>query len=696
PVTLASPQPGDGWATERPVVTLDATDAASGVLRTEWRLRGDDAFATYEGPFALPDGAGLVVEYRSVDVAGNVEAIREVGPYDVDATLPPAPVLDALPPFLPADAVTLRWTASDGGASAFGAYVVRQRAGEGDWEDVATLDDPDATTLRVEGLQDGVAYAWRVVATRASGASAAGPVVAATVDLVAPAVEAVLADDPGDGWLATDAPLRLSASDATSGVAEATYRLLQGDAVLAEGALPADVTLPEGESVVAWRAVDAAGHETAGSRTLRADRVAPTVAAALAPQPNAAGWRNGEVTVTLSAEDATSGVARVQHSLDGETWEDGDVVTLVGPGHVTLAWRAIDRAGHVSAVGGAVIPIDATAPAVTAALDGENAAGWAVTDAPLRLAVDDATSGVAAATYVLRAGDETLAEGALPAEVDLPEGADLVVSWRAEDVAGNVATGERALRVDRTAPTVQLALAPEANEAGWRAGDVTATLTASDAASGVARVETSLDGGQTWQAGATRILQGPGLVTLQYRAVDAAGHASPVGEASVRIDQGKPVITLVPADGLGDAWRRGPVNVTLAVEAGPSGVGRVEAELDGAPVDDVENDITVSGEGVHTLRARATSASGVPGDWATLVVRIDATPPTSEASVPAPGGQAGWHVAPVPVALTGADATSGLARVEHRVGDGAWTTGPLLLDASGVHVVRHRAVDASG
>ena len=53
-------------------VTLAASDATSGVSRTEWRPVGETAPRTYTAPFTLPAAAGeQAIEYRALDVAGN-------------------------------------------------------------------------------------------------------------------------------------------------------------------------------------------------------------------------------------------------------------------------------------------------------------------------------------------------------------------------------------------------------------------------------------------------------------------------------------------------------------------------------------------------------------------------------------------------------------------------------------------------
>jgi plastocyanin len=60
-------------------VTLEASDnpGGSGLQSTEYALDGGD-FVPYEGPFTVSEEGEHTIQYRSTDVAGNVEETREV------------------------------------------------------------------------------------------------------------------------------------------------------------------------------------------------------------------------------------------------------------------------------------------------------------------------------------------------------------------------------------------------------------------------------------------------------------------------------------------------------------------------------------------------------------------------------------------------------------------------------------------
>jgi glucose/arabinose dehydrogenase/PKD repeat protein len=66
-------------------VTLEAADATSGVAELQYRFAGDPDHAVYTGSFALEPAAEYVVEFRSVDAAGNAEDWQQVTVIVADA-----------------------------------------------------------------------------------------------------------------------------------------------------------------------------------------------------------------------------------------------------------------------------------------------------------------------------------------------------------------------------------------------------------------------------------------------------------------------------------------------------------------------------------------------------------------------------------------------------------------------------------
>ena len=105
-------------------------------------------------------------------------------------------------------------------------------------------------------------------------------------------------------------------------------------------------------------------------------------------------------------------------------------------------------------------------------------------------------------------------------------------------------------------------------------------------------------------------------------------------------------------------------------------------------IDGDTGDVTVRGDGLHTVRVRAIDAAGNVGEVRPLTVGIDATAPVTRAT---------FDSAARTVTLAAADAGSGVATIEYRVGDGQWTTyaAPVRVGDAAT-TVDYRATDRLG
>lgn len=99
--------------------------------------------------------------------------------------------------------------------------------------------------------------------------------------------------------------------------------------------------------------------------------------------------------------------------------------------------------------------------------------------------------------------------------------------------------------------------------------------------------------------------------------------------------------------------------------------------------------VDVTGEGTHTVRARATDGAGNVSDVTSTVVKVDTAAPVSNATVDAKART---------VALRAADDTSGVGRIQYRVGtSGSWLaySKPVGVGST-ASTVQYRAVDTAG
>ncbi|PVG82253.1 hypothetical protein DDE18_12200 [Nocardioides gansuensis] len=145
----------------------------------------------------------------------------------------------------------------------------------------------------------------------------------------------------------------------------------------------------------------------------------------------------------------------------------------------------------------------------------------------------------------------------------------------------------------------------------------------------------------------------------------------------------------VVGDGV-NGWYGDPATVHVAA-SDDRRVERLEVAVDDGPWTRIPGDsgeVSVAGDGTHTVKVRAVDPAGNVGEIRPLVVGIDATAPVTRAAF-----NQGSRV----ISLTAADSGSGVERVDYRLGGGAWASydQPFQVGA-GATTVDFRAVDRLG
>ncbi len=376
----------------------------------------------------------------------------------------------------------------------------------------------------------------------------AGNLAARTVtirlDKTPPTVSPASAGSLQNGWYNTPVSSQANASDATSGIASVEYQLNGGAWQPGESVTVAS----DGTHQVTFRAADQAGHVTQGNPiSFSIDRTPPVVTHNLPAPDGLNGWYVSPPTIPLAALDMLSGVrpGSLEYRLNSLDWTTAESITVLADGYHILEARAEDLAGNRGQTA-FDLRVDTTDPeieiTVTAALPQQN--GWYVSPATATAFASDATSGLAAVEYQVettaavsttRAGRfRQVAPAWVPgSSLTLADGLHQV-SMRASDQAGNMQETTRQVRVDSTAPVSTFGAINRP-----LSGMALLSGTSTDAVSGIARVEYSLDDGGTWQtitytegvwAIAYDTTQRPdGQYTLLVRATDRAGHTeSPI------------------------------------------------------------------------------------------------------------------------------------------------------------------------
>ena len=610
PVTQASlPATASGWYSAEVLVTIEASDALSGVARTRYRLDGAEP-QTYTAPVLVGGTARHQLVYWSEDVAGNVES-TEIGhlvEIPIDVRLP-----------------TIRGVVSPAAnANGWHREPVTVRFDCTDQDSGLAACDP-GTTLAEAGADQSVPGA----AADLAGNTASTTVEGINIDLTPPTLvgEPTTAPDAA-GWYRGDVTLDWVAQDGLSGPDPAS----RPDPTVLTG---------EGADLVAGpvSVADLAGNRTTATRSgINIDRTAPLITGAATEPAGASGWYRGDVTVRFACTDALSGVA---------TCPSEKVVAGNGADRSVTSDPARDLAGNQASgvtVGG--FAIDGLPPS-TASDNNCPVGACSAGTAQVRLTATDqpGLSGVTELHYTINGGAEQVRAGAT-AELTVPLTAGVArLTYYAVDLAGNVEpVTSVTLDGDQIAPSVTHVSSPAPNAEGWNNTDVTVTFTArdDDSGSGVDPASVTapvLVDQETPAAG--RIVVGS--------ATDLAGNRG-TDTVLVRLDQTAPTVGVALSPAAGPAgWWTTPVTVRFDCQDALSGVAVCP--------DDVT--LTSNGAGQGVQRS-ATDVAGNSRSASVTDVRIDREPPVLTRVSVRDGGLYQLGAVPPPT-CSGTDRVSGFA-----------------------------------
>ncbi len=385
-------------------VSLDATDAGSGVATTRWRLDGGDWITGATATASLPGSHRL--EWSSVDSVGNSESMH-IAFFDVLARFDDADPRVVYKGTWTPNSNTSRhagaWRTATGATqkayvtftgtrfeligSTGPAYGIARVTIDGGTPGYGDLYSPTYKHLQRVYSKSGLTDAEHTAVVEWTGTKNASSTgtgigidavdVAGTLDgdTVAPATS----DDVVGAWRSTSATVTLSATDAHSYVKNTFYRV--GSGVLTTYTAPFSVST-EGTATVEYFSVDGAGNtETARTAEVRIDTTAPAVS------DDADGaWARGPARVHLSVSDGGSGVGSVLYSTDGTEPHlayTGEVLVAV-EGVTTIRYHATDNLGHTSATKSATVRLDDSAPVSSRHRTGRLGQGPGERDAGLR------------------------------------------------------------------------------------------------------------------------------------------------------------------------------------------------------------------------------------------------------------------------------------------------------------------------
>ncbi|MGW1798763.1 OmpL47-type beta-barrel domain-containing protein [Streptomyces sp. NPDC001984] len=335
-------------------VTLTASDAESGVAGIEYALDGA-SYGAYTAPVEVNTVGHHTLTYRATDKAGNTSPAKSV-----EFTIVATPPQDNTPPDTSATV--------SGTKDSSGNYV-------GSASVTLTASDAESGVAGIEYALDGASYGAYTTpvevntvghhtltyrATDKAGNTSPAKSVEFTIvatppqDNTPPDTSATVSGTKdSSGNYVSSATVTVTASDTESGLADIEYAL--------DGASYGAYTAPVevntvGHHTLTYRATDKAGNTSPAKSvefTIVAappqDRTPPQVSTSVSGTKNDSGDYVGSATVTVTASDTDSGVARIEYSLDGGPYlQYSAPVVIDRAGSHAFLYRATDKAGNTS------------------------------------------------------------------------------------------------------------------------------------------------------------------------------------------------------------------------------------------------------------------------------------------------------------------------------------------------------------
>ena len=427
----------------------------------------------------------------------------------------------------------------------------------------------------------------------------------------------------------------------------------------------------EGIHELRYYSVDIAqNREAAQSAQIRIDRTPPQTDEPLIDGnqlPN--GWYNTPVTVTLTGQDALSGLAGFEGRRAAGPWQPTATTTIITTTtQQTQTWRARDVAGNGSPDQTLALWVDLTPPTTTHTVAALPAGGWYTAPVTVTLTAVDVGAGLFQSQYRLNhLGSWQLYGGPF-----VVTGAGVqTVAYQSSDRALNLEPSHSfTLPLDLAPPQLTLTRNPPVTDSVWSTTPVTVTLTAG------------------------------GRHQLHLRAQDAATNRADLTTQPFGLDTLAPHTTVTLWGGrAANGWYHTPVTVTLATTDTGAGVATVAWRLNGGAWQVYTMPLLVTSERVNLLEYYAVDGAGNQDAPQYIVFSIDHTDPTTRVGLlVGEVGRNGWYISPVTLTLSAQDLESGLQVLEAAVDDQPWQpyTQPLRLAEEGLHQIRYRAGDAGG
>ncbi|GGV82336.1 glycosyl hydrolase [Streptomyces griseoloalbus] len=268
---------------------------------------------------------------------------------------------------------------------------------------------------------------------------------------------------------------------------------------------------------------------------------------------------------------------------------------------------------------------------------------------------------------------------------------------------------------DTTAPEATAKVTGTQNAKGEYVGSASVVVEATDAGSGVDRIEYAIGADGAWQPyTAPVVVDQVGAHTVRYRALDKAGNVSADKSVEFTVVAQPSDDTTAPETSATVDGEKNPdgayidmATVTVTASDTGSGVNTIEYAIgaDGA-WQAYTGPVMVHQAGTHTVRYRATDKAGNAAAEKSVEFTVvaappqDTTPPATGVTVEGTRNSDGAYVGDATVTISADDGHggSGVAGIEYSLDGGPYLayTAPVVVDRAGRHTLAYRASDKAG
>lgn len=459
-------------------------------------------------------------------------------------------------------------------------------------------------------------------------------------------------------------------------------------------------TLSDGTHTIETRARNTVGNweNPYSLDTITIDTTPPTTSIDIDGTSGTNGWHLTDVTVTLTAYDAGTGIQYTRYKLNGGGWQDylGQFV-VNGDGIFTLEYYSVDNVDHVETTNSVDIKIDAADPSTMESNSGTlGLNGWWTSNVTVTLSATDLMSGIKETTYSIDGGAYQSYIGPFLVSGDWTHS----ISFYSTDFAGNSETlNLLEIKIDAMAPNTIATPSGTIGSTNWYLSSVTLSLDPVDSGSGIDEMKYRLDSGIWLDYVGPIQLTGSGIHDAEYYSTDYAGNVEGTKILQLKIDTETPGTVSAPSGATGlNGWYISDVTLSLTSSDTISGVESTFYKVDEDTWQIYIGTFMVSGEGDHTISFYSVDFAGNAETTASIQVWIDTMLPSTGEILTGTSGTGGWFTSEVVVNLTGFDETSGVDETKYRIDGGTWETyvGSFNFNVDGTYTVEYYSEDLAG